>query len=113
MIFKERIEELLRRFPIPDPNAKVNLQLFSKWRVQAKCLLALYLGEEHPYTKELSTMLVAELDPYSVGSHILMAKGILEGLTEDIDSGLIQINERQRQRVFQKHKWWSSRGTKV
>lgn len=93
MIFKEHLKELLCRFPDPDPGSKVDIQLYFKWRIQVKWLLTHYLGDEHPYTRELSTMPITELDPYCLGSHLLMGKGILKGLWEDIDSGLIQIKE--------------------
>lgn len=93
MTFKERLEELLHGFPVSDPNERMDIQLYSKWRIQATYLLFHYLGETHPYTKELSTILTTDMDPYSLGNYVLMGKGILEGLREDIDCGLIQIRD--------------------
>lgn len=93
MTFKERLEELMHSLPVNDPHDKMEIQSYSKWRIQVTYLLVHYLGETHPYTKELSTTLTTDMDPYSLGNYVLMGKGILEGLTEDIDSGLIQIRD--------------------
>jgi hypothetical protein len=93
MTFKDRLEELLNRFPVLDSGTKVNLQDSSKWRIQAKWLFANCLGEEHLYTKELITVLGVEADPFSPAPNILMAKGILEALLEDLSHGFIEMKE--------------------
>ena len=67
MTFKKRLEELVNSLPIDDPRARVDLRLYSKWRMQAKSLLVHHLGEDHPYTKELTTIFGTESDPYFLG----------------------------------------------
>jgi hypothetical protein len=96
MTFKERLGELLNSLQIDDPRDKVNLRLYCKWRIQAKWLLINYLGEDHLYTKELVSALSSDPDPSLLGSYILTAKGILEALMEDLDSGMIGVKERWR-----------------
>ena len=60
--------------------------------MEMKWLVAYYLGGDHPYCKELSTMLGVEMDPYSFGVNIIAAKGILMAFSEDFDRGFIHIN---------------------
>ena len=96
MTFKERLGELLNSLQIDDPRDKVDLRLYFKWRIQAKWLLINYLGEDHLYTKELVSALSSDPDPSLLGSYILTAKGILEALMEDLDSGMIGVKERCR-----------------
>jgi len=60
--------------------------------MQAKWLLADYLGEDHPYSKEFCLMLGVEMDPYSLGMHITAGKGMLEALLADFDCGFVRIN---------------------
>ncbi len=96
MTFKERLGELLNSLQIDDPRDKVDLRLYCKWRIQAKWLLINYLGEDHLYTKELVSALSSDPDPSLLGSYILTAKGILEALTEDLDSGIIGVREPYR-----------------
>jgi hypothetical protein len=91
--FRDRLDELMNRFTSEDTKSKVNLDVFFKFRIQAKWLLAEYLGENHLYTKELNTTVAVDMDPYAVGSYLLAAKGILEALAEDIDRGLIELKE--------------------
>jgi hypothetical protein len=71
----------------------VNLDVYFKFRIQAKWLLVQCLGEYHPYTRELNTLFTADMDPFSVGAYLLAAKGILEALVEDLDRDLIEIKE--------------------
>jgi hypothetical protein len=91
MTLNERLGELLDSLQIDDPRDKVDLRLYCKWRIQAKCLLINYLGEDHLYTKELVSALSSDPDPSLLGSCILTAKGILEALREDLDSGMIGV----------------------
>lgn len=91
--FRDRLEELMNRFTFADTKSKVNLDVFFKFRIQAKWLLAKYLGENHLYTKELNTTVAVDMDPYAVGSYLLAAKGVLEALAEDMDRGLIELKE--------------------
>ena len=93
MTFKERLGELLNSLQIDDPRDKVDLRLYCKWRIQAKCLLINYLGEDHLYTRELMSTFNTDSDPSFLGSYILTAKGVLEALMEDIDSGIIGVKE--------------------
>jgi hypothetical protein len=93
MTFKERLGELLNSLQIDDPRDKVDLRLYCKWRIQAKCLLINYLGEDHLYTREIVSALSSDPDPSLLGSSILTAKGILEALMEVIDSGIIGVRE--------------------
>jgi len=93
MTFKYRLQELLHELPITEAGSRVDLQQYSKWKIQVKCFLTHYLGQEHPYTLEFNTMLVQELDPYSLSSYLLVGKGILHGLSEDVCRGLIRIHE--------------------
>ncbi len=93
MTFRDRLDELMKRFTFEDTKAKVNLDAYFKLRIQAKWLLIKYLGENHPYTRELKTMFVADMDPFSVGRYLLAAKGIMEAPVEDLDRGLIEIEE--------------------
>ncbi|MGO8881951.1 MAG: hypothetical protein ACLPVO_03930 [Desulfomonilaceae bacterium] len=102
MTFKERLGELLNGLPVDDPRAKVDLQLYFKWRIQAKWLLVYHLGEDHPYTKELITIFGTDLAPYFLGNYILTAEGVMEALLEDLDTGMIQVNESRRWRKFLK-----------
>ena len=93
MTFKERLGKLLNSLQIDDPRDKVDLRLYCKWRIQAKCLPINYLGEDHLYTRELVSALSSDPDPSLLGSYILTAKGVLEALMEDIDSGIIGVKE--------------------
>jgi hypothetical protein len=93
MTFRDRLDELTNRFTFTDTKSKVNLDVFFKFRIQAKWLLAKYLGENHLYTKELNTTVAVDMDPYAVGSYLLAAKGVLEALAEDMDRGLIELKE--------------------
>jgi hypothetical protein len=93
MTFKERLGELLNSLQIDDPRDKVDLRLYFKWRIKAKCLLINYLGEDHLYTRELMSAFNTDSYPSFLGSYILTAKGILEALIEDIDSGIIGVKE--------------------
>jgi hypothetical protein len=93
MTFKERLGELIDSLQIDDPRDKVNLRLYCKWRIQAKCLLINYLGEDHLYTRELVSAISADPDPSLIGSLLLTAKGILEALMEDLNSGMIGVKE--------------------
>ena len=93
MTFKERLGELLNSLQIDDARDRVDLRLYCKWRIQAKCLLIYYLGEDHLYTRELMSALSPDPDPSFLGSYILTAKGVLEALMEDIDSGIIGVKE--------------------
>ena len=52
-----------------------------------------FLGENHPYTKELDMMFAVDMDPFAVGGYLLAAKGILEALAEDLDNGLVEVKE--------------------
>jgi hypothetical protein len=106
MTFKERLGELLNSLQIDDPRNKVDLRLYCKWRIQAKCLLINYLGEDHLYTRELVSALSADPDPSFLGSYILTAKGILEALREDLDSGIIGVREPCQWMSFLKGHWW-------
>ena len=93
MTFRDRLDELMNRFTFEDTKAKVNLDVYYKFRIQAKWLLVQCLGEYHPYTRELNTLFAADMDPFSVGAYLLAAKGIFEALAEDLDRGLIEIKE--------------------
>ena len=93
MTFKERLGELLNSLQIDDPRDKVDLRLYCKWRIQAKWLLINYLGEDHLYTRELVSALSSDPDPSCLGIYILTAKGVLEALMEDLDSGMIGVKE--------------------
>ena len=93
MTFKERLGELLNSLQIDDPRDKVDLRLYCKWRIQAKCLLINHLGEDHIYTRELVSALSLDPDPSFLGSYILTAKGILEALMEDLNSGMIGVKQ--------------------
>ena len=96
MTFKERLGELLDSLQIDDPRDKVDLRLYFKWRIQAKCLLINYLGEDHLYTRELMSAFNTDSDPSFLGSYILTAKGVLEALMEDLDSGMIGVKQPYR-----------------
>jgi len=91
LTFRDRIDELMNRFTFEDTKGKVNLDVYFKFKIQAKWLLIKHLGENHPYTKELKTLFVADIDPFYVGALVLAAKGILEALEEDLDNGLIEV----------------------
>ena len=91
--FRDCLAELTNRFTVTDTKSKVNLDVFFKFRIQAKWLLAKYLGENHLYTKELNTTVAVDMDPYAVGSYLLAAKGVLEALAEDMDRGLIELKK--------------------
>ena len=78
---------------IDDPRNKVDLRLYCKRRIQAKWLLINYLGEDHLYTRELVSALSSDPDPSCLGIYILTAKGVLEALMEDLDSGMIGVKE--------------------
>ncbi|MGO9737051.1 MAG: hypothetical protein ACLPVO_06430 [Desulfomonilaceae bacterium] len=93
MTFRRRLDELMNRFTVEDTKAKVSLDVYFKFRIQAKWLLLQCLGEYHLYTRELNTLFTADMDPFSVGAYLLAAKGILEALAEDLDRGLIEIKE--------------------
>ena len=93
MTFKERLGKLLNSLQIDDPRDKVDLRLYCKWRIQAKWLLINYLGEDHLYTRELVSALSSDPDPSCLGIYILTAKGVLEALMEDLDSGMIGVKE--------------------
>ena len=93
MTFRKRLDELMNRFTFEDTKAKVNLDVYYKFRIQAKWLLVQRLGEYHPYTRELNTLFTADMDPFSVGAYLLAAKGIFEALAEDLDRDLIEIKE--------------------
>lgn len=93
MTFRKRLDELMNRFTFEDTKAKVDLDVYFKFRIQAKWLLVQCLGEYHPYTRELNTLFEADMDPFSVGAYLLAAKGIFEALVEDLDRGLIEIKE--------------------
>ncbi|MEI6135506.1 MAG: hypothetical protein WCP72_11070 [Desulfomonile sp.] len=91
--FRDRLEELMNRIPSEDTNGKVNLDVYFKFRIRAKWLLVQGLGESHPYTKELDSVFLHDMDPFAAGSYLLAAKGILEALVEDLDHGLIAVKE--------------------
>jgi hypothetical protein len=91
--FRKRLGELMNRFTFEDTKSKVNLDAYFKFRIQAKWVLAKYLGEYHPYTRELNTLFAVDIDPFTVGAYLLAAKGIFEALVEDLDRGLIEIEE--------------------
>lgn len=93
MAFRDRLGELMNRFSVDDTKSKVNLDVYFKFRIQAKWLLIKYLGENHPYTRELKMLFVADMDPFSVGAYLLAAKGIFEALAEDLDRGSIEVME--------------------
>ncbi|MHB8204310.1 MAG: hypothetical protein ACYDHG_11495 [Desulfomonilaceae bacterium] len=93
MTFRDRLDELLNRFTFEDTKAKVDLDVYFKFRIQTKWLFAKYLGEYHLYTRELNKLFTTDMDPFSVGAYLLAAKGILEALVEDLDRGLIEIKE--------------------
>ncbi len=91
--FRDRLEELMNRFTFEDTKSKVNLDVYFKFRIQIKWLLAKYLGEYHLYTRELNTLFAVDMDPFTVGAYLLAAKGILEALVDDLDHGLIEVKE--------------------
>ena len=91
MAFRERLEELLNRFTVEETKHKVSVDVYFKYRIQAKWLLAKYLGVNHLYTKELDMMFAVDMDPFAVGGYLLAAKGILEALAEDLDNGLVEL----------------------
>jgi hypothetical protein len=91
--FRKRLVELLDRFTLDATKNKVGVDVYFKDRIQAKWLLAKYLGKNHMYTKELDMMFAVDMDPFAVGGYLLAAKGILEALAEDLDSGLVEVKE--------------------
>ena len=91
--FRDHLDELMNRFTFEDTKGKVNLDVYFKFRIQVKWLLSKYLGEDHLYTRELSTLFIVDMDPFASGSYLLAAKGILEALAEDMDRGLIEVKE--------------------
>jgi hypothetical protein len=91
--FRERIEELMNRFTVDDTKQKVSLDFYYKFRIQAKWLLAKYLGQYHLYTKELNTLFEKDVDKFGVGEYLLAARGILEALAEDLTNGLVELRE--------------------
>ncbi len=93
MTFRERLEELMNRITVDDVRRKVSIDVYFKNRIQAKWLLAQYLGENHLYTKELEMTFGVDMDPYAFGSYLLAARGILQALSEDLDRGLIEVKE--------------------
>ena len=113
MTFEERLGELLNSLQIDDPRDKVDLRLYFKWRIKAKCLLINYLGEDHLYTRELMSTFNSDSDPSFLGSYILTAKVVLEALMEDLDSGIIGVKEACRWNSLMKglmhNVFWRSR----
>jgi hypothetical protein len=91
--FRERLEELMSRVTVEETKHKVSVDVYFKYRIQAKWLLIKFLGGNHPYTKELDMMFAVDMDPFGVGAYLLAAKGILEALAEDLDNGLVQVKE--------------------
>ncbi len=95
MKFRERLEELINRFSDEDIKHKVSIDIYFRYRVQAKHLLTQSLGEDHIYTKELQALFTNDMDQYSVGSYLFAAKGILMALAEDIDNGFVHMRDEQ------------------
>jgi hypothetical protein len=91
--FRERLDELMNRFTVEETKHKVSVDVYFKYRIQAKWLLTKFLGGNHLYTKELDIMFAVDMDPFAVGGYLLAAKGILEALKEDLDNGLVQVKE--------------------